>query len=101
MPILTSQKGWHTVLTLNSSQGYQGITQSFAANKPYILFFSCRGAGSLQVSYPAATETAPCTAAPELNGTQTFEPMHAGENVTISVTATGTIDWELIVSMQD
>jgi hypothetical protein len=103
MPALTSEVGWHTVLTLGdtSGGGTSSVQKSFTASKSYVIFFSCKGTGSLNVSYGQTTETAPCSAAPELNGTQTLLPAHPGETVTVSATPSGAINWELLVSMKD
>ena len=103
MPSLTSEVGWHTVFTLEdlSGNGAKSIQKSFTANKTYTIFFSCKGAGTLKVKYGSYEETAPCSGTPELNATQPMEPAHSGETVTVSVTPSGDIIWELLVSMQD
>jgi hypothetical protein len=103
MPPLMSEVGWHTVFTLGdpSGNGAASIQKSFTANKTYTIFFSCKGAGTLKIKYESNTETAPCSGSPELNGTQPTEPAHSGETVTVSVTPSGDIVWELLVSMQD
>jgi hypothetical protein len=101
MPALTSEVGWHTVLTMGDTSGTSSVQKSFTASKSYVIFFSCKGTGSLNVSYGQTTETAPCSAAPELNGTQTLLPAHPGETVTVSAAPSGAINWELLVSMKD
>lgn len=103
MPALTSEVGWHNVLTLGDTSGSStlSVQKSFTASKPYVIFYSCKGLGSLKVSYGQNAETAPCSAAPELNGTQTLLPAHPGETVTVSASPDGSIIWELLVSMKD
>jgi hypothetical protein len=103
LPRLTSETGWHDVLTMSDTtgSGIQSMRQSFTASKPYVIFFSCKGSGSLHVSYGQTEETAPCSGNPELNGTQTLRPAYSGEPVDISVTPNGLVTWELLVSMAD
>lgn len=103
LPRLASQVGWHDVVRLSDStgSGAQSVQRSFSASKSYVIFFSCKGEGALKVSYGQTEETAPCSAKPELNGTQTLHPSTAGETVTVSVLPSGAIAWELLVSMQN
>jgi hypothetical protein len=103
MPPLMSEIGWHTVFTLGdpSGKGATSIQKSFTANKTYTIFFSCKGAGTLKIEYGSNAETAPCSGTPELNGTQPLEPARSGDTVTVSVTSSGGVIWELLVSMQD
>lgn len=77
------------------------MQQSFYASKPYIIFFTCKGEGTLKVSYGQTEETAPCSGKPELNGTQTLYPPTSGEMVTVSALPSGAIAWKLLVSMRD
>lgn len=73
LPTLTAENGWHVVLTLGNVFGNPVNTGgSFVATKPYRLSYTCEGSGTLQVAYPQATETAPCGATPEPNGTRVF-----------------------------
>ena len=50
MPALTSEVGWHTVLTMGdtSGNGTLSVQKSFTASKSYIIFFSCKGTGVAQ-----------------------------------------------------
>src|SRR5690348_5828956 len=45
LPRLTSEIGWHDVLTMSDTtgSGIQSMRQSFTASKPYVIFFSCKG----------------------------------------------------------
>lgn len=90
------------MLTLgNMSGNYVNTGGSFVASKPYSLFFSCEGSGTLRIAYPKATETAPCRETPELNGTQTFPPPAGSGQVTVQVSTEGTVMWEAMAEMQD
>lgn len=103
LPSLRAETGWHVVLTLGNMFGKPVVEVggSFVATKPYRLLFSCKGSGTLHITYPAATETAPCHEKPELDGTGEFSPPPGGGQVTITVSTEGTVQWEAIAEMQD
>lgn len=102
LPSLKAETGWHVVLTLGNVFGTPVVVGGrFFVAKPYKLFFSCNGSGTLHVAYPAATETAPCREAPELNGTQPFPPPPGDGQVTITVSTEGAVQWEVIAETQD
>jgi hypothetical protein len=102
LPPLTAEKGWHIVLTLgNTSATSQTFAGSFLATKPYKLFYTCKGSGTLHITYPRAAESSPCTGTPELNGTSVFQPPSGNHSVTVSATTEGTVEWQAIVEMQD
>lgn len=106
LPTLAPESGWHTVLALgNTSGGVQSIGGSFIAAKPYTIFFTCGGAGKIMVTYgatnDAATQTAPCTATPEVNGVQGQPHTPGSQQVQVQVNTTGQVVWRLLVALQD
>jgi hypothetical protein len=106
LPTLAPEKGWHTVLEVgNMVGGVQNTGGSFIATKPYTIFFTCRGAGLMKVAYGAATQTmtqtAPCTATPEVNGAHGSPPTSGSQQVQVQVSTTGQVTWKLLVEMQD
>lgn len=102
LPALRADKGWHVVLTMGNVFGNPVVIGgSFVATKPYKLYFECRGSGTLRITYPGATETAPCRETPELNGTGEKQPPAGSGNVTINVTTEGNVEWEAIAIVKD
>lgn len=102
LPPLHSEIGWHTVFTMGDMSGQpQNVQKSFTASKPYTLFFACQGSGTLTVSYGQSLEKVMCTSTAQLQGTDTQQPPHSGDTVTISAAPSGAIIWELLVSMQN
>jgi hypothetical protein len=102
LPPLMAEKGWHVVITLGNMFGNtQNFAGNFVATRPYKLFFTCKGSGTLHIVYPQAKETSPCTGTPEINGTQEFPPPSGNGQVTVSVSTEGEVMWEVIVEMKN
>ncbi|MEO7002892.1 MAG: hypothetical protein ABI068_13815 [Ktedonobacterales bacterium] len=80
----------------------------FTATTPYTLLFACEGKGSLTVawgtpdtSFPETTQSLPCSATPQVNGTQAFTPTNGRQKIRVLVTRQGDVAWELIATVQN
>lgn len=98
---LVSDTGWHAALRLGSAAGAASSEGSFAASGPYTILVSCAGSGQLTVRYPSGSKLISCSSTPRRESVVNVRPSGASETVSLSVTTTGQVAWQLLAETQD
>lgn len=98
---LAADPGWHEAVRLGNTGGAAAAEGSFVAAKPYAIVYSCTGSGRLTMRYPSGSRAVSCASTIQRERIAGLQPSGASETVSVSVTTTGPVAWQLLAETQD